>query len=129
MLQVLFRIPIKTDLTPDGIPIYGFGLMLFCAFLVCTWLGGRRGEREGIPREHIQDLAIWIFIGGLLGARITYMIQYEEPIGNFFKIWDGGLVFYGSAIGGAVGYALAYVFVLREYNVSSWKMGDVIAPC
>src|SRR5262249_32514251 len=55
----------------DSIPVYGFGMMLFLAFLACTWLGGRRGEREGISRETIQDIAIWVFVGGLLGARTT----------------------------------------------------------
>ena len=39
MLQVLWRIPIKLNAFPDGIPIYGFGMMLFLAFiasLVCV---------------------------------------------------------------------------------------------
>ena len=32
-----------------GVPIYGFGMMLFLAFLLCTWLASRRAEREGVP--------------------------------------------------------------------------------
>ena len=37
----------------NGLPIYGFGMMLFLAFLVCTWLAGRRAESEGVgPRTH-----------------------------------------------------------------------------
>jgi prolipoprotein diacylglyceryltransferase len=129
MHQVIFRIPIKTALTPEGIPLYGFGLMLFVAFLVCTWLGSRLARREGIAPAFIQDLAIWIFIGGIAGARIVYMIQYHQPLQQFFMIWQGGLVFYGSAIGGVVGYALAYVFVIRKHGLSTWKMADLIAPC
>ena len=35
-----------------GVPIYGFGMMLFLAFLLCTWLASRRAEREGVPRGH-----------------------------------------------------------------------------
>src|SRR5207302_1005082 len=86
---------------------------------------------EGIAKEYIQDLAIWIFVGGIAGARIVYMIQYHIsfwPITNFFRIWEGGLVFYGSAIGGVVGYLLAYVFVIRKHGLSTWKMADIIAP-
>jgi phosphatidylglycerol---prolipoprotein diacylglyceryl transferase len=89
-------------------------------------------KREGIEPKHVQDLAIWLFIGGIVGARITFMIQYHDQFSSlwdFFRIWDGGLVFYGGAIGGAAGYFFAYLFVLRKHNISSWKMADVIAPC
>src|SRR5436309_13497565 len=101
MDQVLFWIPIHTAWTPNGIPIYGFGAMLFVAFIVCTWLAGRRAQKEGIAKEYIQDLAIWIFVGGIAGARIVYMIPYKThfwPITNFFRICQAALVFYDSAI-------------------------------
>jgi phosphatidylglycerol:prolipoprotein diacylglycerol transferase len=113
----------------EVIPIYGYGAMLFFAFVFCVLLAARLGVREGIDPKHIQDLAIWVFIFGIVGARITFMIQYEEPLWKFFMIWDGGLVFYGGAIGGAVGYFFAYFTFLRKHHVSSWKMADVIAPC
>src|SRR5260370_13299864 len=113
----------------EAIPIYGYGAMLFLAFVFCVLLAARLGLREGIEPKHVQDLAIWIFIFGIIGARVTHMIQFKEPLWKFFMIWEGGLVFYGGAIGGAVGYFLAYFLVLRKYHISSWKMADVIAPC
>ena len=136
MCQVLFFIPLSllSSDWPD-VPIYGYGTMLFLAFVLCTWLSAcATGSEEGIPRESMQDLAIWLFISGIVGARITFMIQYRDRMGSdwflaFFRIWEGGLVFYGSAIGGLVGYYLAYYFVLRKYQVSSWKMADILAPC
>jgi phosphatidylglycerol:prolipoprotein diacylglycerol transferase len=135
MCQVLFRISLKPfdwlpDWWPEGqIPIYGFGMMLFITFLVTTWLASWRAKKEGILPQHLQDLAIWIFAGGLVGARLTYLIQYGEPLSHFFMIWQGGLVFYGSFIGGAVGYGLAYLFVIRKHRLSTWKLADIIAPC
>jgi len=116
----------------DSIPIYGYGAMLFVAFVSCVLLAARLGLREGIDPRHIQDLAIWIFIFGIIGGRITFMIQDRNEdfsLGKFVKIWEGGLVFYGGAIGGAVGYFVAYFVSLRKYHISSWKMADVIAPC
>src|SRR4051794_7491576 len=119
MQQVLFWIPLSSLVgwLPD-IPIYGYGTMLFLAFVLCTWLASRLGEREGFPRERIQDMAIWIFITGIIGARVTFMIQewdsYQQPLRQFFAIWDGGLVFYGSFFGGIVGFFLAYFLFLRK---------------
>jgi prolipoprotein diacylglyceryltransferase len=130
MCQVLFYIPIYIfPNLPKGIPIYGYGFMLFLAFVACTVFASWRARREGIPKELLQDLAIWIFVCGILGARITFMIQYHVDITDFYKIWDGGLVFYGSAIGGVVGYFLAYFFFLRKHQISSWKIADIAAPC
>jgi prolipoprotein diacylglyceryltransferase len=133
MRQILFTIPFKPfdwlpEWWPHEVPIYGFGMMLFITFLVTTWLASRRARQEGIAPQHLQDLAIWIFVGGLVGARLVYMKQYDEPLTNFFKIWQGGLVFYGSAIGGVAGYVLAYFFVIRKHGLSTWKLADIIAP-
>ena len=140
MHQVLFRIPINFfGQTPQGIPVYGFGTMLFLAFAVCLWLTGRRAQKEGIRKDVIQDLALWIFVGGIVGARLTFLLVEGDPgqswgtrlqtaLTEFFRIWDGGLVFYGSVIGGVVGYFLAYLLVYRKQGLSSWKLADVIAP-
>jgi phosphatidylglycerol:prolipoprotein diacylglycerol transferase len=136
MRQVLFNPHQLFDWLPN-IPIFGYGTMLFLAFVGCSWLASRLAVRQGIMPQHVQDLAIWIFIFGIIGARITFMIQYQlykdltpfQVLVQFVKIWEGGLVFYGSAIGGVIGYYLAYFFVLRRHGISSWKMADVIAPC
>jgi phosphatidylglycerol:prolipoprotein diacylglycerol transferase len=140
MHQVLFRIPIHLGgWAPQGIPIYGYGTMLFLAFVICLWLTGRRAEKEGIRKEIIQDLALWIFVGGIVGARLTFLLMEGDPeqslatrlqtaLTEFFRIWDGGLVFYGSAVGGVVAYFVAYFLVYRKQGLSNWKLADVIAP-
>lgn len=117
----------------ERLPIYGFGMMLFLAFLVCTALAGRRAESEGVAREHIQDVVIWLFVGGLIGARITFLsaekhLSFAEMLGEFWKIWDGGIVLYGSVLGGLIGYVFAYVFFFRKYGLSTLKLADILAP-
>src|ERR1043166_3408384 len=73
MRQVLFNIPF-TD-----IPIYGYGLMLFLAYVFCTWLAGRLATRQGIDRRILSDMAIWLFVTGIIGARLTHV---------FIEQWD-----------------------------------------
>jgi prolipoprotein diacylglyceryltransferase len=143
MRQILFRIPPWSD---DGLPIYGYGLMLFMAFLACTWVASWRARRVGVPKETIQDLAIWIFIGGLAGSRTAFLLLPTDvtSLGDFLRkfprislgdflwqfprIWDGGVIFYGAVIGAAISFALAYHFQLRKRNLPTLKLLDIIAP-
>src|SRR5438876_904817 len=137
MQQVLFWIP-----NQNGIPIYGFGTMFFIVFVVTTWLAGYRAERYAIPgapaetrkslAERVRDLVLWTFLGGILGARIFYMVQYRDKVQNplieFFQFWNGGIVFYGSALGGVLVALLAHRYLLRKFNVSAWHLADLLAP-
>lgn len=141
MQQVLFTLPIfKSAFPPDGIPMYGFGAMLFVCFVAVTLWGSRRAKRTAdMPPERFQDMVIWLFVAGIIGARVLYMAQYSQNFpdqsiaglaGAFFKIWEGGIIFYGSALGGVVGYGLFYWFVLRRLkpHVNGWQLADAVAP-
>src|SRR5207245_11183470 len=83
MQQVLFRIPIKIpNLIPDGIPIYGFGTMLFLAFVLCTWLAGLRAAKQGVRLQIILDLAFWVLLGGRVGVRLCSTLVWAARIGR-----------------------------------------------
>jgi phosphatidylglycerol---prolipoprotein diacylglyceryl transferase len=135
MHQILYKIPLHFGWFPDGIPIYGFGMMLFLAFMACTWLASRRGARVGISSDTIADVAIWLFVGGILGARIVYLVTVEhvqdvsELVSRLYRIWDGGIVLYGALVGGALAYLLGYWISFRKRGLDSLQLADVIAPC
>ncbi len=135
MHQILFRIPLKFGWFPDGIPIYGFGMMLFLAFMACTWLATRRGAKVGISGDTIADIAIWLFVGGILGARIVYLytVEHVKDLGELLsrlpRIWDGGIVLYGALLGGALAYLLGYFLSFRKRGLDSLQLADVVAPC
>lgn len=118
----------------EKLPIYGFGMMLFLAFLICTSMASRRAESEGVAPEQIQEVAMWLFIGGLVGARIAFLrlergMDFSgEMLWEFWKIWDGGIVLYGSVLGGLIAYFLAYLLVFRKYGLSTLKTADILAP-
>src|SRR5262245_52142997 len=131
MQQILFRIPIGQD----GIPVYGFGMMLFVAFIGCIWITTWAARKEGISREFVQDLALWIFLGGLLGARITYLIFHDKDISTVWdfivrlpRIWDAGLIFYGSVVGAVAAYFLGYYLSFRKKKISTLRLADAVAP-
>ena len=114
MHQVLFRIPIRIPgWLPDGVPIYGYGMMLFLAFILGVWIAGAALRKwESAPtNSRSGNLAIrlrhrW--------CRLTYMYVFGVPFIQFVRLWDGGLIFYGSVIGGLVGFVFVYFFVIRK---------------
>ena len=71
MRQVLFTIPIF-----GGIKVFGYGAMLVLAFVGSTWIATWRARREKLDPEVILDMAFWVFLCGLIGARLFYCIQY-----------------------------------------------------
>ena len=120
-----------------GLPIYGFGMMLFLAFVVCNYVAGRWADSEGVAKEVVQDLAIWLIVGGLIGARLTSVLTAPDPnppqtvgefLYRFIRIWDGGIVLYGAVIGGLVTYVAAYFLVFRKKGISTLKLADILAP-
>jgi len=123
MRQILFTIPIL-----GGIKVFGYGTMLFLAFLGSMNLAAWRARREKLDPEVIYDLSLWVFVGGLIGARLFYVIQYwgdkVRTIGDIFKIWEGGIVLYGSIMGGTAAFFLYRV--IRPFPLRPFL--DVVAP-
>jgi len=121
MQQVFFVLP-------GGIPIYGFGMMLFLCVVVCVRFAQRKVAPMGLNADRMYDLAIVLFVTGLIGARLTFMIQYDRSLLDFFRIWEGGIVFYGSLIGGFFGFWAFWYIVIRKLGISPFRIGDVLAP-
>ncbi len=119
---------------PVGMAIRGYGVMLLLAVSSAVALAWYRAKARGIDRDLILSLAPWVFIGGIAGARIFYVIQYRDNFmaetwfqtaRNMLAFTEGGLVVYGSFIGG---FLAALIFVIR-YKLQFLRLGDVIVPC
>ncbi len=118
---------ILIDIPSLGVKIYGFGLMLTLAMLAAMNLAAWRARKEKLNGDQVFDLAIWVLIGGLFGARLFFVIEYWksfESVYDIFKIWNGGIVLYGSIIGGMIGLLLYRT--LRPFPLR--PMLDAISP-
>jgi len=117
-----------------GVPIFGYGFMLFVGFSTATWLASRRANTVGLSSDVIWDLMMWLLVPGIIGARIVYLMQYGDKVfagangAGIFKaaiaLWDGGIVFYGGIIGGVVGLLM----FCRKRNIRPLLLADVIMP-
>jgi phosphatidylglycerol:prolipoprotein diacylglycerol transferase len=94
-----------------------YSLILLIAIVVGIWLTAREADRKGFKKEDIYDAAVWIIIGGLIGARLFHVLDHwsHEYAANTIRalyIWEGGLAIWGAIIGGFIAAALM-----------SWKRG------
>jgi phosphatidylglycerol---prolipoprotein diacylglyceryl transferase len=124
MQQVLFTIPIF-----GGLKVYGYGAMLVLAFVGSTWMATWRARRERLNSDVILDMAFWIFLTGLIGARLFYCIQYWgqkdlKTLWDVLQYWNGGIVFYGGILGGTMAFLLYRYF--RPFPLRPYL--DVMAP-
>jgi phosphatidylglycerol---prolipoprotein diacylglyceryl transferase len=92
-----------------GITLQTFGIMFAIGFAAALGVLSRRLREIGKPPDWAWEMIIAGLIGGLIGARLNFVIQnYSEVkndlLGNLFS--GSGLVWYGGAIGGAIAVAL-----------------------
>ena len=117
--------PVIFEIGP--VTIHSFGLMVLVAFLVGGWMTTKELARRGLEPSHLEGYPMLALLGGIVGARIYYLIEHADRLTeNFFGTLLGGagLTWYGGAIGGA---ALVLFWAHRK-GQSKWSMCDAFAP-
>jgi phosphatidylglycerol:prolipoprotein diacylglycerol transferase len=86
-----------------------FGLMFALAFLAAGALVAKRLREIGKPPDWAYEMGFAALIGGIVGSRLYFLLDNwdsvnDDLLGNIFS--GSGLVWYGGAIGGALGVLL-----------------------
>lgn len=111
-------------------PFSPHGLGIAIGYVAGGSLGASRAERlYGIKKDHIWNALMWAVVGVIVGARLFYVAghlgdYFPDDILGIFRIWEGGIVFYGGAIGGII----AGIPYLRRNGIPVWHGLDSIAP-
>jgi phosphatidylglycerol---prolipoprotein diacylglyceryl transferase len=96
----------KPEIHLLGISIKTFGVMFALGFLSCGLLLARRLRELERPVDWAYEITFAALLGGIIGARGYYLIQNYSEVKNDLlgHVFSGtGLVWYGGAIGGAIG--------------------------
>jgi phosphatidylglycerol:prolipoprotein diacylglycerol transferase len=98
----------------------GFGLAVLLAFVIAQIIAQHELARRGHDPTPVADLVFAAVIGGLVGAKVYYVIL----MGDITTLWSrGGFVFWGGLIGGTV--AVLYVAKLKKLSIM--RIADVAA--
>ena len=122
---ILFRVPFF------GWPLHSYGVLIVIGFLLAMWVAWNEAERQGQFVDDVLDFAFWALVGGMIGARVVFIIvnwrdYAADPI-KILQFWKGGLVFYGSALGGFA--AFLWFVRTRKLNLTrSLFLADIIIP-
>lgn len=116
--------------------IYWYGILIGIGFLLAILYGFSSCKKMNINKDHLFDAIIAGLIGGIIGARLYYVIFYpgdkylQNPM-EIFNIKEGGLGIYGGIIGGLLCGALVAKWrkmrVFAVLDVAS--LGYLIGQC
>jgi len=109
------------------ITLYWYGLILVAAMIGGIMSVLSLGKRYGLPVDRIFDIAFWLIVWGIVGARFYHVfLEYDyyinQPIA-IFKLWQGGLAIHGAILAG-IG---ALILLARKYRLDFWQMASILA--
>lgn len=120
MYPILFKI--------GPLTIHTYGFFVATGFLIGIYLATQQATKEGIQSQKIVDLGFYILLASIVGSRLFYILvnpsHYMSNPLDIFKIWEGGLVFYG----GVLLVIPTVIWYVRKNNIGLWKTADVFAP-
>ncbi len=108
--------------------VYSYGLMLALGVLSASFLTAQEAFKRGIPKDVVYDLAFWVVLWGILGARLFYCLLNFDYFLQFpleiLMLQKGGLAWQGSLLTGA----LAGILFIRKKKLPLWTVLDIAAP-
>ena len=125
MITIPFN-PMMFEIGPFAMSWHGF--WSFIGILVAVYLVARWAKRDGINSDIAYDVALWGILGGIIGARLMHVLDFSSYYlanpAKIFAIWQGGIGFLGSMIGGIL-FGAVYAKI-KNYPVG--KIADYAAP-
>ncbi len=115
-LSALAPMVIKIGIDPEifeivGLEITWHGLFTALGVVVGVFMAAFLARRAGIDEDTIYNMALFLVIGGIIGARALYVLEhfgdFQDDPAEVFAIQTGGISIYGALFGGTLG-AVAY---------------------
>ena len=115
-----------------GLSVRWYGVIILFGALVCLWITDHRFYQKYGKHGIMDTTFVFAFLGGILGARIWYVVGnweregFNADFGKIFRIWDGGLTILGGAVGGIL-VGMTFVLLRRKWVDIRFPF-DVVVP-
>jgi phosphatidylglycerol:prolipoprotein diacylglycerol transferase len=113
---------------PFDLPTYG--VLVATGLLLGLYVAARLGEREGLQRDEVYNLGIYVALAGILGSKLALILQerrryFADPAELFsMATLQSGGVFYG----GLILALLVGLWYTRRRQFPFLKTADAFAP-
>ncbi len=108
-----------------GLEIKWYSVLILVGVILAIIMLIKEGKRFNIPKDYLFNLAFWVIIFGIIGARLYYCLfnfnLYKDNLVDIFKIWEGGLAIHGGLLFGFI----TLLIYTKKYNVSTFKVTDM----
>lgn len=112
----------------SSVDVYWYGLLIVTGILTAIAITLKLAKFYNIKKDTIMDLAFWLAVSGIIGARIYHaLLEWKYYIANpinIFKIWQGGLAIHGGIIAGII---IIWLYS-KKHKLNGWLIASLIAP-
>ncbi len=116
--------PILFHLGPFALRWYS--LMIMAGVYAGTTTAAFLAARRGLDPEHVYGAAVWVVLGGIVGARLTHVVDrwdlYRENPISILAVYQGGIAIWGGMIAGGL-VVWAYT---RWHSIPFWPFADAV---
>jgi phosphatidylglycerol---prolipoprotein diacylglyceryl transferase len=108
--------------------LHTYGVLLAVAFIAGLAIASRHARRAQLDPDKITDLAVYVLIAGLVGAKLGLLLvewdYYSKNWRELFSLLQSGGVFYGGLI---AAFPVAWWYS-RKHALPGWRAADALAP-
>ncbi|PKP31610.1 MAG: prolipoprotein diacylglyceryl transferase [Bacteroidetes bacterium HGW-Bacteroidetes-16] len=131
---IVWNVRPEIFILPETFPLIGgfsvrwYGLLFALGFVLGYLILQKMFKKEGVPIKVLDDLATYMLIFTIVGARLGHCLFYEpdyylaHPF-EILKIWEGGLASHGAAVGILIGL---YFFSRHYHRTYFWVLDHVV---
>lgn len=111
-----------------GFRLASYGVLVAAGFLAGIWYLARERERLGFDEALFQRFVTGIFLAGMGGGKLLYLLLYWRQMDWSPAGLVGDLRFGFVYFGGFIGAFLFGAWFLRRRRLPFWRIADAAAP-
>lgn len=105
-----------------------YSVLILFGMIIAVHLAERESKKFKFEKDFVFDIAFWIIVFGIIGARLYYVIfnfeLYKNDLLGIFKVWNGGLAIHGGILAGLI----TLIVYCKKKDIKVLRVTDIAVP-